>query len=70
MDQSEILGIVAIVISVGGSILGVINHKRIRSKCCGRELSASLDIEASTPPPRIHASVVAPLEGVPENNSV
>lgn len=65
MDQNGILGIVAIIISVGTTIIGIINHKRIRSKCCGRELSASIDIEASSPPPRIHASVVAPLEGVP-----
>lgn len=53
MNQSEILGIIAIAISIGGTILGVINHKRIRSKCCGRELSASLDIEPSTPPVRL-----------------
>lgn len=53
MDQGEILGLVAIIISVGGTILGVINHKKIRSKCCGKELSASLDIEPSTPPVRV-----------------
>lgn len=53
MDQSEILGLVAIIISVSGTILGVINHKKIRSKCCGHELAASIDIEPSTPPVRI-----------------
>ena len=53
MDQGEILGLVALIISVGGTILGIINHKKIRSKCCGKEISASLDIEPSTPPVRI-----------------
>lgn len=50
MDSSSILGIVAIVISVGTTVIGIINHKKIRSKCCGREISASLDIEPTTPP--------------------
>lgn len=51
MEQTSILSIVAIIVSVGGTILGVINHTRIRSVCCGREISASLDIEKTTPPP-------------------
>jgi hypothetical protein len=28
----------------------VVNHKRIRSNCCGKKLEASLDIENTTPP--------------------
>ena len=56
MDDNNILGIVAICISVGSTILGIINHKKIRSKCCGRELSASIDIEPSTPPTRLHTT--------------
>jgi hypothetical protein len=52
MDQGSILGILAISISVGTTILGIINHKKIRSKCCGREVSASIDIEPTTPPVR------------------
>lgn len=41
----------------GGTILGVLillyrtfNHKRCRSKCCGREADLSFDIENTTPP--------------------
>lgn len=49
MEQSEVLAILAIIVSIGGTVLGIINHKRVRSKCCGREVSASLDIEPSTP---------------------
>jgi hypothetical protein len=50
MDTNGILSIVAIVISIGGTILSIINHKRIRSNCCGKEISASLDVENTTPP--------------------
>ena len=39
------LGIASIVISV----LTYINHKRIRSQCCGKELEVSLDVEETTP---------------------
>ena len=28
----------------------VVNHKRIRSNCCGTKLEASIDIEETTPP--------------------
>ena len=48
--DGNIMGGVAIFISVATAVIGVINHKRIRSKCCGREASASIDIENTTPP--------------------
>jgi hypothetical protein len=50
MDQNGILSIVAVVVSIGGSILGIINHKRVRSTCCGNKLDVSLDVESTTPP--------------------
>jgi len=52
MDQTStgILAIIGVVVSVGGSIIAVINHQRVRSNCCGKEISASLDIERTTPP--------------------
>lgn len=53
MDTSGIVATMALVVSVGGSIIAVINHKRIRSSCCGRKLDVSVDIENTTPP-RIH----------------
>jgi hypothetical protein len=41
----------------GGTILTILyfiyktcNHRRLRSKCCGRDLDMSLDIEQTTPP--------------------
>ena len=52
MDQNAtaILAIVSTVISVGGTVLAVVNHTRIRSVCCGQKLDVSLDIEKTTPP--------------------
>jgi hypothetical protein len=50
MDNSSILGVSGIVISVAGVIFTAVNHKRIRSNCCGKTLEASLDVEATTPP--------------------
>lgn len=54
MESGSVLGIVAIVISVGTTIVGVINHKKIRSKCCSREIVMSVDIEPTTPPSDKH----------------
>lgn len=47
MDQNNILSIIAIIISVGSAVLGVVNHRRIRSHCCGKDLVASLDVEST-----------------------
>ena len=48
-DVNTVLTYVAIVTSVGSAVLGVINHKQIRSRCCGRSASVSLDIDSTTP---------------------
>lgn len=50
MDSSGILSIVAIVTSVGGAVLALVNHTRCRSMCCGKKLEVSLDVEKTTPP--------------------
>lgn len=49
MDTTTILSIIAIVSSVGSVVVGIINHKRIRSNCFGKVLEVSLDIENTTP---------------------
>ncbi len=46
------MSVVAVIISVGGTIIGILNHKRIRSNCCGKDVTASIDIESTTPPVR------------------
>jgi hypothetical protein len=49
--DNNILGIVAIVISVGTAVIGAINHTRIRSVCCGKKIEASIDIDKTSPVP-------------------
>jgi len=48
-NYSDILSVVSIGISAIGIVLGVVNHKRIRSNCCGRKGELSIDIENTTP---------------------
>jgi len=52
MDSSTsgVIAIIGLVVSVGGAILTIINHKRIKSNCFGKKIEVSLDIEATTPP--------------------
>lgn len=47
--MEAIPGYVALAISVGGIVYGIINHKQIKSKCCGKVLEASIDIDSTKP---------------------
>lgn len=49
MDTTNILGLVGFGVSILGIIYTAVNHKRIRSKCCGKLFEASLDVENTTP---------------------
>ena len=64
MDQQTILASIAISLSIAGAIITAINHKRIRSVCCKRSFTASLDIETTTPPVKLPAPI---LTSVPVN---
>jgi hypothetical protein len=50
-DTTSILAVIGVVISVGGAILSVINHTRVKSMCCGQKLEVSLDVEKTQPSP-------------------
>ena len=50
MEEPGIAAYVALAISVVTSVVALVNHKRIRSKCCEKEITASIDIESTTPP--------------------
>jgi hypothetical protein len=63
MDTNFLLSLISIVVSIGGTILAIINHKRIRSNCCGKVMTASLDVESTTPP----NITVPPLPPSPKN---
>jgi hypothetical protein len=49
MEDATILSGLSIALTIALSIITAINHKRIRSNCCGREAVASIDIENTTP---------------------
>lgn len=50
---TTILAYCGFLVSVLTAIVGAINHKRIRSNCCKKELSVSFDIEGTTPPTKV-----------------
>ena len=50
MDNTLVLSITGVVISIAGVVFTAVNHKRIRSNCCGKVMEASIDIENTTPP--------------------
>ncbi len=60
MESNAILTYITLAVSIGSVVLGIINHRRIRSNCCGRLHTVSLDIEHTG------ASVSPLLEKKPE----
>ena len=57
MDYSTIggiAGLLSLAIVITERLVGLINHKRVKSKCCGRVAEASLDVENTTPPSERH----------------
>jgi len=39
-----------------GTLYTAINHKRVRSNCCGKVVEASLDVENTTPVKKVEAA--------------
>jgi hypothetical protein len=54
--DSNVLSTIAIVISILGVIIGVINHKEVKSRCCKKEVQFSLDINSTTESPKNNLS--------------
>jgi len=49
-ETTATIGFLSLFLSIGTVILGVINHKRVRSNCCGHKVDVSFDVENTTPP--------------------
>lgn len=49
-------GYVAMALTILGAIYAAVNHKHIRSNCCGKRGEISLDIDTVTPKPSIQVS--------------
>ena len=66
MDTNSSLfggGMVATAVLVAGIVYKAINHKHIRSKCCGKAMDMSIDIDDSTPAPTT-IKVVEPIASI------
>jgi hypothetical protein len=50
MDYNVIAGYISLALIIGREIFNVINHKKCRSRCMGKETTMSLDVEQTTPP--------------------
>ena len=49
MDTTQVMAVSGLVISILGTVYAGVNHKRVRSHCCGHDITASLDVEDTTP---------------------
>jgi len=49
-QSTNVVAYCSIILSVLTIVVGAINHKRVRSHCCGSSVEASIDIENTTPP--------------------
>jgi len=50
-ETGGILGIFGFIVSMGGAIYAAINHKKIRCRCCGKDLDVSVDVDSTVPTP-------------------
>jgi len=41
---------ITVVLGIAYKIFQAVNHKRLRSNCCGKNLVLSVDVEATSPP--------------------
>ena len=51
-DTTSILAYIGAGMGIASTVLGIVNHRRVRSTCCGHKTEVSLDVEATTPPER------------------
>lgn len=59
-DTTSIFAYVGTALGALSTLYAVINHKRVRSTCCGMKAEVSLDIESTTP----QTKPVPPAESV------
>lgn len=63
MDSvSNVGGYLGIIVTVGGIVFAAVNHKRLRSNCCGRKIDVSIDVEATNPSPTVDKGIQSPKD--------
>ena len=69
MEQNDILSIISIVVAVCATVFGIINHKRIRSRCNNTEVIASIDVENTTPLKEELKITIPPVPQTPKHKT-
>lgn len=49
LSTGDSLGIIAFLFSSAGLVYAAVNHKRIRCKCCGKNMDVSVDVDSTEP---------------------
>ena len=49
VQTANVVAYCSFLVSVLTLVIGAINHKRVRSHCCGSSVEASIDIENTSP---------------------
>jgi hypothetical protein len=77
METGTVLGGAGLFISILGVIYSAINHKHIRSKCCGKVYEVSIDIDPTESAKKAQAEAEAEAEhaekaekGLPQNEII
>jgi hypothetical protein len=78
METGTVLGGAGLFISILGVIYSAINHKHIRSKCCGKLYEVSIDIDPTESAKKVQAEAEAQAQaeadkaekGIPKNEII
>ena len=54
------LGYISMVLMGIGSIVALVNRRRLRSSCCGHEATVSLEIDSTSPKPSVRVDDAVP----------
>jgi hypothetical protein len=58
---------IVLALIIAKQVYNTINHKRIRSKCCGQNLEASVDIDETTPKDAVKVEHTSQLIGIDQS---
>jgi len=61
-NTSGALGIFAFILSSGSVIYAAINHKRVRCRCCGRNMDVSVNVDPTESAPKKPKPIRIPRE--------
>lgn len=56
-DTTSVLSYIGVALGLGSTLFTAINHRRVRSTCCGITSISSLDVESTTPPGKVLSSL-------------